>query len=59
VIEGTTGLFFDTQTPETLASLLRSFDSCSFDSERIRAHALQFRVEEFQSTIASHIASLV
>ena len=47
VIEGTTGLFFDEPSPESLASVLRSFDSRAFDARRLREHAEQFAPDRF------------
>jgi glycosyltransferase involved in cell wall biosynthesis len=42
VVEGTTGTFFDEQTPAALADAVRAFDTTRFDAGRIRAHAERF-----------------
>jgi glycosyltransferase involved in cell wall biosynthesis len=47
VIEGETGAFFDEQTPESLAAVLRGFDERAFDPVRLRAHAETFGPERF------------
>lgn len=42
VVEGTTGLFFDAQTPESLRAAVAAFDENAFDAAHIRAHAERF-----------------
>ncbi|OGZ35580.1 MAG: glycosyl transferase [Candidatus Portnoybacteria bacterium RIFCSPLOWO2_01_FULL_43_11] len=53
--EGTTGLFFDKQTPECLIETLKKFRSSDFDSQTIRQHALQFNEEVFKNKIRDFI----
>lgn len=65
VVEGQTGVFFDEQTPESLAEALRTFDDARFDPQVIRHHAEQFdtsvflrRISHFVYTrLAAHAAS--
>jgi len=48
VIEGKTGLFFDEQTPESLAAAVHALDDSTFDPEAIHRHALRFDKAVFQ-----------
>jgi glycosyltransferase involved in cell wall biosynthesis len=64
IIEGSTGLFFYQQTPESLAEVVNSFRDEYFDPQAIRRHAEEFdtgrflrRITQFIETrIASHPA---
>jgi glycosyltransferase involved in cell wall biosynthesis len=47
VVDGETGAFFDEPTPQSLASVLRSFDSRAFDPQLLRAHAERFSPDRF------------
>ena len=49
VVEGVTGAFFHDQTPESLASVVRSFDPAAYNPATIRAHAEQFDVSAFRA----------
>lgn len=51
VVDGTHGLFFPEQTPESLAEALGRFSDKQFDAEVIRKHAEQFSVEKFQQNM--------
>ena len=55
VIENKTGLFFNEQTPQSIISAVRSFDSCKFDSKEIREHALRFDKEIFKEKIKKFV----
>jgi glycosyltransferase involved in cell wall biosynthesis len=55
VIEGVTGIFFDHQEWEDLASAIIGFDQMTFDPAKIRAHAEQFGSEVFRSRIAKTV----
>jgi glycosyltransferase involved in cell wall biosynthesis len=55
VIEGQTGLFFNEQTAESLAAVIRRFRSDDFKPSVIRAHAEQFSVENFRAQITDFI----
>ncbi len=47
VIEGETGAFFGEPTAESLAAVLRGFDSRPYDQRRLRAHAETFSPQRF------------
>jgi glycosyltransferase involved in cell wall biosynthesis len=47
IVEGETGEFFDAQTPESLAGVLRRFDERAYDARRLRAHAQTFAPAPF------------
>jgi glycosyltransferase involved in cell wall biosynthesis len=47
VVEGSTGEFFDEAAAESLASVLRTFDSSQYDSKALRAHAETFSPQRF------------
>ncbi|MDI6739923.1 MAG: glycosyltransferase, partial [Candidatus Edwardsbacteria bacterium] len=47
VEDGTTGIFFEPQTPEALNLAVERFESMSFAPSRIREHATQFDEEVF------------
>ncbi len=51
VIEGHTGLFFDEQTPESLADAIRRFDPDDFDPAEARRNAMRFDARVFESQI--------
>jgi glycosyltransferase involved in cell wall biosynthesis len=54
VIDGETGLFFDEQTPESVAEAVRRFEASQqhFQPEVIRQHAEQFSEERFRNEFA-------
>ena len=47
IVEGETGEFFDEQTTESLATMLRTFDERRYDVLRLRAHAQTFAPDRF------------
>lgn len=51
VVEGETGVFFDTQSWECLADLLMRFDARVFDPEKIRRHAQMFSTAAFEHAL--------
>ncbi|HEV2500465.1 MAG TPA: glycosyltransferase [Terriglobia bacterium] len=55
VINGETGILFAEQTPEALAEAIRKFEDLTFETERIRAHALQFDESEFRERIRKFV----
>lgn len=57
VEDGITGLFFDQQTPDSLATVLRTFQAEQFDSQRIRRHAEKFDKKVFQTKFADFVSS--
>ena len=50
VIDGTTGIFFNEQTPEGVAAAVKRFEDCrqEFDPQVIRRHTERFRPERFR-----------
>lgn len=59
VKDGTTGLFFDEQTPESLIDALRRFEKWEYDSETIRSHAQMFSVTSFKQQMTDFIANVI
>lgn len=55
VVDGVTGRFFAEPRPESLASVLASFDHCQFDPWAIRQHAEAFDVTAFKSHLAQFV----
>lgn len=51
VVEGVTGLFFDEPTAASLSSALEKFESLSWDSSALRAHAAKFDRAVFSSRL--------
>lgn len=47
IVEGSTGLFFSQQTPESLAEVVTSFQDEYFDPFAIRRHAEEFDTQRF------------
>lgn len=56
IVPSVTGMFFDKQTPQALAEVVRKFDTRQFDPVRIRAHAIQFDREAFKQQISRFVA---
>ena len=62
VVEGSTGLFFNNQTPESLADVVADFRDEYFDPHAIRRHAEEFDTQRFlrrfsqfvETRVASH-----
>ena len=57
VVEGTTGQFFDDQTPESLAECVMRFDAGSVDPIECRKQAEKFDVLGFKERISSALQS--
>ena len=57
VIPGKTGSFFDSQTIESLATVLQSFDGSAFDHAAIRRHAESFDESVFIDKLQQLVAS--
>ena len=55
VIPGVTGLFFDRQDWESLVDVLLSFDTHTWDSALIQAHASKFSANRFKEQIRTYI----
>lgn len=59
VIEGKTGLFFDQQTPESLISVLKEFNSSKFSEDKIKEHAKTYSTENFHKNIREFLAKYI
>jgi glycosyltransferase involved in cell wall biosynthesis len=59
VDEGRTGLFFDEQTPESLAAVVEAFDDDAFDPAHLRAHAEQFDRRLFKEQLHRQIQEVM
>lgn len=59
VIENSTGLYFDKQTPESLINALKKFDKKVFDSQKLTTNAARFSKERFQEEFAKLVKSLM
>jgi glycosyltransferase involved in cell wall biosynthesis len=57
VVDGVTGLFFDSPTPTALADAIDALDAVAFDAERIRRHAETFSLERFASGLSEIVSS--
>jgi glycosyltransferase involved in cell wall biosynthesis len=55
VLDGTTGLFFDEQTPESLVGALERFDTMSFDPAACREQAELFGPERFRAEFGRYL----
>jgi glycosyltransferase involved in cell wall biosynthesis len=56
VIDGKTGLFFDQQTPESLAACVEAFEGQSFSAAACRENAERFRPESFRNAIRQFLS---
>jgi glycosyltransferase involved in cell wall biosynthesis len=48
IIDGTTGLFFDEQTPEAMIDAIERFEQATWNPKVLRKHAEKFSAEVFQ-----------
>lgn len=55
IIEKETGIFFSKQDVSSLAEAIKNFSKLSFNSEKIRQHALKFSKERFKQEINDFI----
>jgi len=55
IIEGKTGMFFNSQTPESLIEAVNKFDGNNFNPNEIRARAERYGVERFKKEIKEFI----
>ncbi|OGE79776.1 MAG: hypothetical protein A2660_00680 [Candidatus Doudnabacteria bacterium RIFCSPHIGHO2_01_FULL_45_18] len=55
IIQGTTGEFFNEQTPQSLITALRNFYPAQYQSQTIRQHALRFDKKNFQQKIKAYV----
>ncbi len=57
IVPGKNGIFFNEQTPESLATAVKNFDPSSFDPKIIRQHALQFDTTIFKRKMKEYVES--
>lgn len=53
VVDGETGVFFDTQTPEAVCDAVERFEGRTFEAGRVRAHAERFSAARFRAEFAA------
>ncbi len=49
--DGETGLFFESQTVESMTAAIKKFEGMTWEPEQIREHAKQFEAEKFRTRI--------
>ena len=59
IVEGSTGLFFNQQTPESLAEVVSTFDERYFDPHAIRRHAEEFDTQRFMRRFTQFVETKV
>jgi glycosyltransferase involved in cell wall biosynthesis len=55
VVDGTTGVFFSPQTPESLNDAIERFENMEWENEKIQEHAEGFSKKKFQDNITKYI----
>jgi glycosyltransferase involved in cell wall biosynthesis len=58
IIEGVTGMFFDQQEPESLASAIEQFERVEWSGQALRTHAEKFGVDVFQARMSAFLARI-
>lgn len=56
VLDGVTGVLFQTQSVEAICNAVHEFESWKFDPARIRAHSEQFSTERFRTQFGNFVA---
>jgi glycosyltransferase involved in cell wall biosynthesis len=58
--EGATGIWFEEQTVDCLAAALEQFEKAraGFDVQRLRSHALRFRLERFEDELFGFVETV-
>lgn len=59
VLDGETGVFFDTQSPASLQQAITRFEAQSFDPLRLHAHAGSFAAAHFARRLRDYLATLM
>ncbi len=57
VVEGETGIFFDSQDVESLCDAIQKFERLDFDNKKVAKHAEQFSIEQFHTSITEFVKS--
>jgi glycosyltransferase involved in cell wall biosynthesis len=55
IVEGVTGMFFDQQEPESLATAIEQFEEVEWSGQALRRHAEKFGVDVFQARISAFL----
>jgi glycosyltransferase involved in cell wall biosynthesis len=55
VVDGQTGVFFDTQTSQSLIEAVKRFETMTFDEKTVRARAAEFDVIVFRHKMGEYI----
>lgn len=55
IVDGQTGIFFESQTPESLIEALKVFTDSDFDPKLIRANALRFDAPVFRDSLKTFV----
>jgi glycosyltransferase involved in cell wall biosynthesis len=58
LVEGTTGIFFDSQDVASVADAILRFETMSWNPQALRAHALRFDVSQFRRKFYDLLAAL-
>ena len=58
IVEGVTGMFFDQQEPESLATAIEQFEQVEWSGQALRRHAEKFGVDVFQARISAFLAHI-
>jgi len=58
IIPGKSGLFFESQTPASLAETLRQFNPSKFNNEDIAKHTQAFSEKQFEKNIKQYLQSV-
>ena len=58
VVEGETGIFFDTPSPDAVADAVRTLRRDAWDADRIRAHAEAFSEARFVERIRAIVGAI-
>ncbi len=58
IVEGITGLFFDRQEPENVASAIERLEKLKWSQQLLRNHARGFSVEVFQSRMRTFLSKI-
>jgi len=58
IVDGTTGVFFDRQEPEDVASAIERFEMLKWSEHTLRNHARGFSVEVFQTRMRAFLSKI-
>lgn len=58
VIDGETGVYFESQTPQAIVDAVARFEGMHFDCKRIREHSEQFSQQTFRNRFSDFLAKV-